>query len=230
MLGFAVAACAATPSAQPPQMTGEYAVGGGEAFQSFTLGSMDASTFATAAVQAGGGVSCPSYWGEQPAPEHDGPLRRAARLLYGAVPDSAGCGPPGPRSFELDSAYAAFRGDVHRLLEADAVLAHGELAVLAADGDVVAFERRLADDRRVVVYNRASEERFLVLPRTDRQAPAPFTPVFASSGNVADVPALVAVIDEAAGSLVYGLRIPARTAVVFRPVRPTDVRPRGLDE
>ena len=58
---------------------------------------------------------------------------------------------------------------------------------------------------------------------------------FASSGEASAVPALVAVVDDEAGALVYGLRIPARTAVVFRPVRPADVRPadvrpRGLDE
>ena len=220
--------CAAPlASAQPPQRSGESAVGGGTAFVSFMAGTADAAAFA-ASVRSGGGVSCPSYGGEQPF-ESDGPLRRAARLLHTVLPDSAGCGPPGPLSVRLDSAYADFRGDVERLAASDPVLTRGELTILAAEGDVVAFQRQLGDDRRVIVSNRADAERFLPLPETGA-VPGPLTPVFASWGSVEAVPALVAVVDETRGQVVYGLRIPPRTVVVFRPVEPRDVRPGGLDE
>ena len=39
---------------------------------------------------------------------------------------------------------------------------------------------------------------------------------------------LVAQFDDEGAT--YGLRIPPRTTVVFRPADPADIRPRGLDE
>ena len=41
-------------------------------------------------------------------------------------------------------------------------------------------------------------------------------------------PPLVAQFDDEGAT--YGLRIPPRTTVVFRPADPADIRPRGLDE
>ena len=227
-------ACALAPAAagQPPQMSGAYAVGGGEAFQAFALGTADAAAFA-ASVQAGGGVACPAYRGEQPF-ETDDALRRAARLLHSAVPDAAGCGAPEPLYVQADSAYIGFQAAVEHLGASDPVLSRGALAVVYAAGDVVAFERQLGDARRVIAFNRADAERFLPLPDAGGEGagavPGPLTPIFASSGARREIPALVAVVDEDRGEVVYGLRIPARTAVVFRPVEPRDVRPRGLDE
>ena len=117
---------------------------------------------------------------------------------------------------------------VHR--QRDAVLRRGELAMRAAEGDVVVFERQLGVDRRVVAFNRGDAEQFIALPRADGAFPSPMKPVFASSGELATIPSLVVVMDDASSRLAFGLRIPARTTVIFRPVQPDDVRPNGLDE
>ncbi len=54
-------------------------------------------------------------------------------------------------------------------------------------------------------------------------------PIFASRGDVREIPARVDVIYEHAEPEVR-YRIPARTLVVYRPVRDADIRPKGLDE
>ena len=100
------------------------------------------------------------------------------------------------------------------------------LAVDSANG-TLAVERALDGERRVVALNRSDASQFLALPREG--ARVPLVPVFASTGDARAIPALVFVFDEASGSAV-GLRLPARTAAVFRPAEPADVRPGGLHE
>lgn len=131
---------------------------------------------------------------------------------------------PDPVAFDPD--IFRFYQSAIALRQSDAVLRRGGLAVLAAAGDAVAFERTLNGERRVVAFNRGDRDVFLPLPT--ETAPAPLVPVFASSGDVAGVPGLVAGVGES--DVVYGLHVPARTTVVFRTADGADVRPRGLDE
>jgi glycosidase len=131
---------------------------------------------------------------------------------------------PDPVAFD-DGLFEFYRSAI-ALRQSDAVLRRGRLATLAADADAVAFERRLGDERRVVAFNRGDADRFLPLP--DGAPPVPLVPVFVSSGDVRAVPSFVAGVGET--DVVYGLRIPARSTVVYRAARPADVRPRGLDE
>ena len=108
----------------------------------------------------------------------------------------------------------------------DAVLRRGSLARLAAAGRAVAFERQLDGERRVVAMNVGDTEAFLDL--TDRLPAAPLVPMFTSRDDTERVPSLVIYVED--DRTVYGLRVPARTTVVYRPAQPADVRPRGLDE
>ena len=146
----------------------------------------------------------------------------------GAPPDSA------TAWFEAVTAGAAcesaaadaFCVDLATVCDADAALCRGGFAPFAGADSTRAVERVVDGERRVVALNTRAEDRFLALP--DGVPPVPFVAVSASSGGVAGVPGLVVSVGEA--DVLYGLRIPARTAVVFRPARPQDVRPRGLDE
>ncbi|WP_412068455.1 hypothetical protein [Rubrivirga sp. IMCC43871] len=112
--------------------------------------------------------------------------------------------------------------------DADAVLA----AVLAAGAlgglDVVAVAGRAVAVRTasgLVAFNPTDEPVFLRLPG-DRMPP-PLVPVEASrdAGRIASLVALVGDDDT-----LFGLRVPPRVTVVYRPAAPSDVRPRGLDE
>ncbi|MDT0632265.1 hypothetical protein RQM47_06550 [Rubrivirga sp. S365] len=115
--------------------------------------------------------------------------------------------------------------DLAALCRADAALCRGGFAPFAGDDSTFAVERVVDGERRLVALNRRGEDRFLALP--GGAPPAPFVAVFASSGGE-DLPGLVVSVGEA--DVLYGLRVPARAAVVFRPARAPDVRPRGLDE
>ena len=135
---------------------------------------------------------------------------------------------PDPIAFDAD--LFGFYQSIIAHRTADPVLRRGELAMLAAEGDVIAFSRQLDDAHRVVAFNRGDDAQFIELPRLAGRLPAPLKPVFASSGDLADVPSLVVVMDDASSRLAFGLRIPARTTVIFEPVQPDDIRPYGLDE
>jgi hypothetical protein len=107
-----------------------------------------------------------------------------------------------------------------------ACLGRGEAEVFAAEAapEVLAFSCGTGDGRLVVMAN-ASE----VPQRLRRETTEPLVPVFATRGDVAAVPSLLITLFEE-GGVGYSNEIPARTAVVFRPARPDDVRPRGLVE
>lgn len=159
-------------------------------------------------------------------------LWQAVVLLQAAVRGmpAASCGSAGldPLSTSADSAAVASCRRAETLRQSDAVLRHGTLAVLAAEGEAVAFERVLDGDRRVVAFNRGDQPAFLALP--GEGVPPPLVPAAVSRDAAGRVPSLVAVLDDAVGGVLYGLRVPARTTVVYRPAAPSDVRPRGLDE
>ncbi len=140
-----------------------------------------------------------------------------------------------PRGFHRDPDPVAFDSTLFRfyqraiaLRQSDPVLRHGALSVLAAAGDAVAFERTLDGDRCVVAFNRSDRPVFLELPGDG--VPSPLVPAFVSRDDAGRVPSLVAVIDDGEMGLLYGLQVPARSAVVYRPAAPGDVRPLGLDE
>ncbi len=131
---------------------------------------------------------------------------------------------PDPVAFDHD--LFAFYQRAIALRRADAVLRRGDLGVLATGDRAAAFERQLDGERRVVAFNAGDHDAFLQLPGDG--VPAPLVPVFVSRGDAAQVPSLIALMDD--DQTVYGLRVPARTTVVYRPAAAGDVRPRGLDE
>ena len=137
--------------------------------------------------------------------------------------------PRTPDAVAFDHGLFAFYQRAIALRRGDAVLRRGSLRVLAADSAAasVAFERTLNGERRVVALNRSDRSQFLAFP--DDAPRVPLVPIFTSSGDLASVASLVFVLDEAGGSRV-GLRLPPRTAVVFRPADAPDVRPNGLFE
>ncbi len=139
--------------------------------------------------------------------------------------------PRTPDAVAFDRDLFRFYQRAIALRRADAVLRRGTFRVIAADsaGGTLAVERVLDGERRVVALNRSDASQFLPLPREAGRAPAPLVPIFASTGRVADVPALVFVLGDTGQSAV-GLRLPPRTTVVFRPADPADVRPGGLHE
>jgi cyclomaltodextrinase / maltogenic alpha-amylase / neopullulanase len=107
-----------------------------------------------------------------------------------------------------------------------ACLGSGVVEVLAADeaAGVLAFSCGTGD-RRLVVMANGSE----VPQRVRREDPEPLVPVFATRGDVAAIPSLLITLFEA-GGVAYSNEVPPRTAVVFRPAAPGDVRPHGLEE
>ena len=137
--------------------------------------------------------------------------------------------PRTPDAIRFDHALFAFYQRAITLRTGDAVLRHGSLRVLAADSAAqsVAFERTLGGQRRVVALNRSDRSQFLAFPASAPREP--LVPIFASTGALADVPSLVFVLAED-GTSTVGLRLPARTAVIFRPAGGPDVRPNGLHE
>lgn len=153
-------------------------------------------------------------------------LRRALVTVWMAlpgvvlVPDSLGRPPPvvaDSARFALFRAVVALREPVLRL---------GDVSVVAANGRALAFGRTLDGERRLVAFNAGDEPAFLELPGPG--IPQPWTPVFVSRDDAGRVPSLVALFDDDRAT--YGLKIPARTTVVYRPAGPADIRPRGLDE
>ena len=137
--------------------------------------------------------------------------------------------PRTPDPVRFDSTLFAFYQRAIAMRHGDAALRHGSLRVLAADSAAqsVAFERVLGAERRVVALNRSDRSQLLTFPAGTPRTP--LVPIFASSGDLREVPSLVFVFDDAGGSGI-GLRLPARTAVVFRPADGPDVRPNGLHE
>ncbi|MBC11626.1 MAG: alpha-amylase [Rhodothermaceae bacterium] len=131
---------------------------------------------------------------------------------------------PDPVAFDRDL-FAFYRRAI-ALRQSDAVLRRGTLQTLAAEGRAVAFGRTLDGDRRVVAFNAGDASVFLPMP--GEGVPEPLVPVSVSRDDAARVAMLVAQFDDEGAT--YGLRIPPRTTVVFRPADPADIRPRGLDE
>ena len=131
---------------------------------------------------------------------------------------------PDPVAFDRDL-FAFYRRAI-ALRQSDAVLRRGTLETLVAEGRAVAFGRTLDGDRRVVAFNAGDASVFLPMP--GEGVPEPLVPVSVSRDDAARVAMLVAQFDDEGAT--YGLRIPPRTTVVFRPADPADIRPRGLDE
>ena len=162
-------------------------------------------------------------------------LRRALTTAWLALPGvvlaSDSLRPPPLAA--ADSVHLAFVRSVVALRQSDPVLRQGDLAVVAANGRAVAFERTLDDERRLVAFNAGDQDAFLELP--GENAPQPWTPIFVSRDDTGRIPSLLIYLDDRPSApggsrATYGLKIPARTTVVYRPATPADIRPRGLDE
>ena len=205
----------------------------------FASGALGGAAFAEAVRGAFAGadgrtpVLAPPRADAATTPE-DRQRRRSVLLLHLALPGTpvleGDLGLEGDSGLEDDSgleadSLAAFVRRAVALRRSDAVLGRGDLEVVHAAGPVVAFSRTLGPDRRVVAVNVGDAPAFV--PLGDGRAPAPLWPMAASRPDV-DVPGLVALFDD--DGAVYGLRVPPRAAVVYRPTLPDDVRPRGLDE
>ena len=145
-------------------------------------------------------------------------LARAA-LDSTAAPAASGAQP-------ADSALVAWAAEVGAFVRADPVLSGGGLGWVAGAGRAFAAERTWGGERRVVAVNLGDAPAFVALPGAG--VPDPLVPVLVSRADAGRVPSLVALFDD--DRAVYGLRVPARCAVVYRPAGPGDVRPRGLDE
>ncbi|HIL57574.1 MAG TPA: alpha-amylase [Rhodothermales bacterium] len=132
---------------------------------------------------------------------------------------------PDPVGF--DSTMWSFTRDAIALRHRWSALQFGEQRFLHADSaaGTLAFERTLGAERLIVALNRSDETRLVGLPGET----GPLVPIFASRGDVGEIPALVRVLYDN-GRTEVGYRVPARTLVVYRPVRDEDIRPKGLDE
>ncbi len=130
---------------------------------------------------------------------------------------------PDPVAFDHDL-FAFYRSAI-ALRRADATLRRGDVSVAAASGRAVAFERTHRGERRLVAFNAGDELAFLPL---GERASQPWTPVFVSRDDAGRIPSLVVYIDDDRAT--YGLHVPPRTTVIYRPAAATDVRPGGLDE
>ena len=135
--------------------------------------------------------------------------------------------PRTPDPVAFDSSLWRFTRDAIALRQRWDVLQRGDQRFLASDDSAgtLAFERTLGDDRLIVVLNRSDEAQIASLPGET----GPLVPIFASRGDVRDIPALIQLLYED-GRTEIGYRVPARTLVVYRPVTDGDIRPRGLDE
>lgn len=154
-------------------------------------------------------------------------LRRAVVALQtglSGVPEGSSAG----AAAVSDSALVRLSQRAILFRQSDPVLRCGALSVLVASGEAVAFERTLDGDRRIVAVNRGDRPAFLQLPGDG--VPPPLVPAFVSRDDAGRVPALVAVLDDGVEGILYGLQIPARTTVIYRPAASEDVRPKGLDE
>ncbi|HYE96126.1 MAG TPA: glycoside hydrolase family 13 protein [Rubricoccaceae bacterium] len=107
-------------------------------------------------------------------------------------------------------------------------LRRGTFEVLAADAaaQTLAFARRVSGEEVVVMLNRSDEEQRIALPR---RRGSPLVPIFASRGDLSQIPSIVITFHES-GEVTYTHPIPPRTAVVFRQMTDRDVRPNGLNE
>ena len=163
-------------------------------------------------------------------------LRSVLALLAASAVGASAQPVPCPDASPACASLRAFLGDAPAVPDSAAARAAalrlsdpvfgGERAALQGGGAVVAYEWTLGGDRRVVAANPGETPAFVALG--GEGVPPPFVPVFVSRADAGPVPALVALVgDEGA---VYGLRVPARTTVAYRPADPAEVRPRGLDE
>ncbi|OZC01589.1 glycoside hydrolase family 13 protein [Rubricoccus marinus] len=145
------------------------------------------------------------------APEATDPLGRART--------------PDPVAF--DSSLWRFHREAIALRNEWDVLRRGDQRFLTTDDSTgtLAFERTLGTQRLIVALNRSDASQLIGIPGET----GPLVPIFASRGAVRDIPALVQVIYED-DRTELGYRVPARSLVVYRPVRDADIRPRGLDE
>lgn len=137
----------------------------------------------------------------------------------------AGTGDPAGPEISDDALFDAAR-EIVALYRRSNALQRGDMEWLDIGEHTLAFRRALPDDTLVVMVNRSGEAHLVELPGGRYR---PLVPIFASHGDVDDIPALVAVLEESAPSRM-GYRVPPRTAVVYRPASPSGVRSRYPDE
>jgi hypothetical protein len=163
--------------------------------------------------------------------ERDADLVGIARLLAAAAHVRAPVtgAPPDPEEAS-DLVRDSLEAERYlRLRYRQPALSVGQFVPLAADGPMraLAFARRFGASELIVIVNAGDSEARIELP--ERVARTPLVPIFASRGDLAEIPSLLLIYPESGGTR-YAHPVPARTAVVFRPAEAEDVRPNGLHE
>jgi glycosidase len=150
-------------------------------------------------------------------------------LTYDAEAGDPRGRPRTPDPVAFDHALYDFYRDVLGLRRRLPALRRGNMQVLAADdaSRTFAFSRTLGDELVVMLVNAGDEDSALDLTGPDGLIP--LVPIFATRGDVAEVPSIVLTFHDD-GTTTYRNPVPARTAVVFRRARQEDVRPGGLVE
>ena len=129
-------------------------------------------------------------------------------------PDGSARTPCDPVSF--DNEMFAFYRDALALRTKFPALVWGNVEMLVADdaANALAFARQHEGQELVVAINRGDAEARLALP-SDREGARRLVPLFASSGNVSEIPSVVMTLEDGR-PMKHEIAVPARTAVVYR--------------
>jgi glycosidase len=131
-----------------------------------------------------------------------------------AEPDGSRRDPCDPVAFD-DDTFSFYQGAL-ALRKKFPALVWGDLDVLVADDrqNALAFARKHEGQELVVAMNRGDEPARLAMPNDDEGARR-LVPVFASTGDVADIPSVVITLEEGRAPK-HEIAVPAHTAVVYR--------------
>ena len=131
-----------------------------------------------------------------------------------AEPDGSRRTPCDPVAFD-DDLFAFYQGAL-ALREKLPALVWGSLDVLVADDrqNALVFARRHEGQEIVVALNRGDADARLAVP-SDEEGARRLVPVFASSGDVAEIPSVVLTLEDGR-PVKHEIAVPARTAVVYR--------------
>ncbi|MEL6770821.1 MAG: glycoside hydrolase family 13 protein [Bacteroidota bacterium] len=134
----------------------------------------------------------------------------------------------------FDAELFAFYQSAIALRHRHVALRHGGFSVLHADSttNTLAFQRLHTtavdgeEDTQelVIAFNRSDARQKIALPGLGDAEIHPLVPIFASRGDLADIPSLTITLDESGRPPAFALDVPARTAVVYRRLSGEDYR------
>ncbi|MEL7361982.1 MAG: alpha-amylase family glycosyl hydrolase, partial [Bacteroidota bacterium] len=146
-----------------------------------------------------------------------------------------------PRGLERTCDPIAFDADLFTFYQSaialrhrHAALRHGGFSVLHADStaNTLAFQRLHTtavdgeEDTQelVIAFNRSNARQKIALPGLGDAEIHPLVPIFASRGDLTEIPSLTITLDESGRPPAFALDVPARTAVVYRRLSGEDYR------